>query len=312
MYYPYLRGKQFELLALREFAASVSGNACEVCPIIEPVKASLNGINLAIRKFKMFNFKYAIVLNPAIGELVGKSVDIYNSLEPELNGSSWVPALIITNDNLTQINSLIEEFHLQSVILICRGSIDADSSDLRDLLLKDEIASVVIEQDDRLLIRAIRTANKKIIRIDDKFKPQKRNSDYLQISEEKFSEEHFFYREDRFDGFSDYSVLPKDFIEGGMLPYAVAIHLTYKKNNEQIWLKHFVSDTNDDRSNIQGKFAEAASKAKSFFVGQSFQSEGLQELINYFDNGQFPGLGVLKKVSIKHHIELVNYLLTRS
>lgn len=37
MYYPYLRGKQFELLALREFA-NESANNRNIVPIIEPVK----------------------------------------------------------------------------------------------------------------------------------------------------------------------------------------------------------------------------------------------------------------------------------
>lgn len=40
MYFPYLRGKQFELLALREFANKNASNR-KIIPIIEPVKTHL-------------------------------------------------------------------------------------------------------------------------------------------------------------------------------------------------------------------------------------------------------------------------------
>jgi hypothetical protein len=48
------------------------------------------------------------------------------------------------------------------------------------------------------------------------------------------------------------------------MPRAVVIHLTYLKENEQIWIRHFTSTTNDSQANVQGKFAEAAKKAVDF------------------------------------------------
>ena len=50
MYYPYLRGKQFELIALREFAQQIQ-KEFHVCPIIEPVKSGLNSLKMAINLF---------------------------------------------------------------------------------------------------------------------------------------------------------------------------------------------------------------------------------------------------------------------
>ena len=44
MYYPYLRGRQFELLALRDFAESLQGSASQVFPIIEPVRENKNSL----------------------------------------------------------------------------------------------------------------------------------------------------------------------------------------------------------------------------------------------------------------------------
>ncbi|HEY9169416.1 MAG TPA: sce7725 family protein [Lutibacter sp.] len=40
MYFPYLRGKQFELIALRELCALFPEELNKISPVIEPVKAS--------------------------------------------------------------------------------------------------------------------------------------------------------------------------------------------------------------------------------------------------------------------------------
>jgi len=65
MYYPYLRGKQFELIALREFAASYDNY--KVIPIIEPVKLSFNSMSLAIKamKAKDLPFVFIIIHHPS-------------------------------------------------------------------------------------------------------------------------------------------------------------------------------------------------------------------------------------------------------
>ena len=150
---------------------------------------------------------------------------------------------------------------------------------------------------------------KNIIRLDNCFIERPRNVDYLSIPEEKFTEEHKFYHEDHFYGLSDYTALPKDFIDGGMLPYAVAIHMTYEKNSDEIYVRHFVSDTNDDQSNIQRKFFEAASKLKEFFSSKE-KTQAINELIQLLDNEKYPGLGVIKKLSIRNHLELMNRIMS--
>ena len=103
--------------------------------------------------------------------------------------------------------------------------------------------------------------------------------------------------------------LPKDFIDGGMLPYAIAIHLTYKREQKDIYIKHFVSNTNFDQSNVQKKFFEAASKVKSYFSNRE-RTAAIDELIKLVDDERYPGLGVIKKLSIRSHIELINNLLS--
>ena len=123
-----------------------------------------------------------------------------------------------------------------------------------------------------------------------------------------FFPKYKYYLDDGYEGFSDYTTLPREFIDGGMLPYAIAIHLTYKRNLGDIYIKHFVSDTNFDQSNVQKKFFEAASKVKAFFSNRE-RTPAIDELIKLVDDGKYPGLGVIKKLSIRGHMELINSLL---
>ena len=165
------------------------------------------------------------------------------------------------------------------------------------------------DSNSRISTRKLCKLHKNIIRLDNCFIERPRNVDYLNIPEEKFTEEHRFYHDDHFYGLSDDTALPKDFIDGGMLPYAVAIHMTYEKNSDEIYIRHFVSDTNDDQSNIQRKFFEAASKLKEFFLNRK-KTPAIEELIQLLDDEKYPGLGVIKKLSIRNHIELMNRIVS--
>lgn len=308
MYYPYLRGKQFELLALREFADIVTGK-CHVFPIIEPVKDSFNSMKIALKKLQSKEIPFAIILNPQCGDIINNTDLILAELEKELSETEyWMPAYIV-NNNSKKIRKQIEKLDFTNVMLICSDSVDANESDFVELINLPSTEKILISGDNRSLKRKLEKLGKDVIRLDDQFRPQKKNADYIGISEEKFTEEYLYFKKDGYSGFSDYTVLPKDFSEGGRLPYAVAIHLTYEKNKEEIRVRHFVSDTNDDNTNIQGKFGEAAEKAVGFFRQIKYSNSAIEELGRYYRDEQYPGLGVLKKISIKNHLELINSTL---
>ncbi|MNI44794.1 hypothetical protein D3C73_991890 [compost metagenome] len=95
-----------------------------------------------------------------------------------------------------------------------------------------------------------------------------------------------------------------------MLPYAVAIHLTYKDQaSGEIWIKHFTSDSNEDYSDTPGKFGEALDKLIAFIDLVQLNTIACDQFRDYHSRGAFPGLGVVKKLSIMHHIELIQGLI---
>ena len=66
MYYPYLRAKQFELKALREFSEEYSGSS--VVPILEPVKKQSAALERAVGDMMRNKMRFALVLNPTDGD----------------------------------------------------------------------------------------------------------------------------------------------------------------------------------------------------------------------------------------------------
>lgn len=304
MYYPYLRGRQFELIALREYALE-RGDKNNIIPIIEPVKKTFNSMKLALPKLFDGNVKFALILNPQVGDIKDIS-EITNALNVELSDhSKWIPAFILTN-NFKEISTYISDNNYTDIMLIFTDSTNTSSDDFNQFIESPRIKYIVTKEN-KTLKRRLKT--KDFILLNDNFKAQKRNSDYLTMPEEKFTEEHLFYSEENYCGFSDYTILVSDFIEGGAAPYAVAIHLTYQKENDEIWLRHFASITNDDQSNIQGKFEEAAKKAVHFLDTKNIHTHATEELRNYYNNQSYPGLGMVKKISIKHHLEMLNNCL---
>lgn len=308
MYYPFLRARQFELIALRELAAEEATQGV-IVPILEPVKETHNNLNLAHKVFQDKNQTAYLIVNPTIGELAGDS-SFYLEYLNELENSKFIPAFHYRN-NSEFINQSIESFGLSNCMIICQNDINPDDSEFKQLVAKAEVSSINVNDPNRnrTLHRFIKGLNKNYIRLDDLFEKQARNGDYLEIQEHRFSEEHIYYVEDGFSGFSDYTVLPSEYIDGGSTPRAVVIHLTYLNGENQIWIRHFTSETNDSISNVQGKFAEAAAKAVAYCRQSGLDNSAISELVSYYDNEHYPGLGTVKKISIKNHLLVISQFL---
>jgi hypothetical protein len=69
MYFPYFRGRQYEMLALREL---VSGRLLSksVVPVVEPVKLT-STFEGTLRAFSDTQSTIALIFNPTVGEFAG-------------------------------------------------------------------------------------------------------------------------------------------------------------------------------------------------------------------------------------------------
>jgi len=311
MYYPFLRARQFELIALRELALEGALEGV-ITPILEPIKDSMSAMNLALKVFRERSQQVYVVVNPVVGERIGNHEQFIEYLKSEdPRGTILLPAFHCNPQNLVYIEKSIEKFQLQSCMLICGNDLDGSLPKFKELVNSQGITAITLAEPEgnRSLTRFLQGSGKAIIRLDDKFEAMPRNVDYLELAEHRFSEEHAYYRDDKYTGFADYTTLSSGFIEGGGPPLAVAIHLTYLKDPKQIWIRHFTSETNDTTANVQGKFEEAARKAVKFCQSEGLNNSAIAELTEYVDEERYPGLGTVKKISIKNHLLVVGEYL---
>jgi hypothetical protein len=315
MYFPYLRGKQFELSALKEFAIKNPNNGC-IIPIIEPIKQQINIINSTIGAMIDNSMNFSIILNPTNGDYKHIDNDILSLLNIlQENKGKWIPAYVYRGDDPVNIIDHSDKYDIDQLMIIFPNGVDITNDKVMQLL-KDKKVMYIVNGNSvsRSSRKHLLDLSKCLISLKDSFKVKTRNADYLDNVDEFFSEDFAFYKADNLYGFSDYTIMGKDFIEGGMLPYAIAIHLTYAKTENELYVHHFVSDTNSNQSNIKGKFHEASKKIEPFYDEfEILHTDAVDEFIKKSNSTDgYPGLGYIKKLSIYNHLELINRLLSNN
>ncbi len=313
MYYPYLRGKQFELIALRELSGLIADTPHKISPIIEPVKNS-STLKSTISELKNKDINFNIILNPSVGDLTGSTAEIIETVSGEIGDyTNFQLAIIIDSKiGIPDIKEIIQDisFGFLGFSLIHFGV----NNKVEEIISTLEGSAPVINnivyfnKTSRRYYRSFSADTR--IGLDDYFNCLPKNSDYLSVPDSQFSEEHLYYKEDGYKGFSDFLTIGDNYSETGFLPYAVAIHLSYLEDDNKIRIKHFVSDSNDDTSDIGGKFAEAIEKLVNWCDENHIEETiGINQFKTLHDSGHFPGLGSIKKLSVMHHIELVKKLI---
>ncbi|HEY8688301.1 MAG TPA: sce7725 family protein [Chitinophagaceae bacterium] len=310
MYFPYLRCKQFELLALRETAQKI-GESKKISPILEPVKKSVAAFERGIDSLIENDINFTIILNPANGEFVTNTSALIEMINTKLNNYQNYQLGIIINQftNLDFITTELAQINsIRPITLIHTNRLN-DIEALAGWVVNYQIKyNLYGENFPVRRYRGIITPDTKVL-LDDKFRPQAKNADYINTPDEFFSDDHLYYEDDGFVGFSDFLTIGNDYAETGFLPYAVAIHLTYQKDNNQIWIRHFVSNSNSDTTDVAGKFGEALEKLIGFINENNITTDAANEFRELHRSAHYPGLGSLKKLSIKNHLELVHNLL---
>jgi hypothetical protein len=313
MYFPLIRGKQFELIALKDLSKQIA-NSMKVSPIIEPVKEVTAVLEKAIDTLMAYNINFTIILNPIEGEMKGSKKQIVADFIKKRLGDydNFQIGLYVNSeeDFKKQYQFATDNnFHKSNFVLIHNEQLD-DLETINEFIENYNVKYNVINFD-KVSKRYDRKFDRKtVITLNDAFKQQNRNSDYSNNIDEFFSEEYLYFSEDGYAGFSDYLTVGESYSEGGFLPYAVVIHLTYPDINQKIRIGHFVSDSNADAIDIAGKFAEAISKLMLFLENYpNFKTSATLEFSDLYQKQHYPGLGTIKKLSIVNHIELIIQLL---
>lgn len=319
MYFPYLRGRQNELLCLRELldAGKLSS---KVIPIIEPVKFS-STLFSTLTKFIEMGHQVIVIRNPEVGSFRKESGDMIKNIEKEsdekkkekirktLEGYKEVwnnpqiqKAYLVDDDVISMVREKKIDAKDVVMINIKKGNYRYYEEYGEEIIGKYTVVPKggdfedIIEDD--------------IIILEDSYRKAKRNIDYIENPDELFSRNHIVYKKRGFVGFSDFSMVGNDFDEAGFAPLAIAIHIMYFGNRDELKIHHFVSESNESISDPARKFEEAMNKLVNWGNFDIIpKTIGLDNLIECYNIGKFPGLGVIKKYSLMHHIQMMGEYL---
>lgn len=266
--------------------------------MIEPVRDSATLKN-TVELFQKVSHPLILIDNPQVGQfkLFEERIHTWTLVE----NSTIENALILTPDNYEQIIKDPPKF------IIFDGQHQPRDPKIWKELRQTE-AYFLLPDHSRFRIGL--SENKIIIK--DAFHSRKYIEAYSEKNDDFFSDDYLFFKEDGYSGFSDFTIEGSHYFDKGFPSRALVLHITYIDAYGNVRVKHFVSDSNDSAKDQALKFFEAAEKMKKWVLRNHDQlliTTGLLELIALYQQKKFPGLCVLKKWSLLHHLELVSQLL---
>jgi hypothetical protein len=304
MYHPYFRGKQYELITIREMADLFARSHFR--PIIEPVKESLVGLEKALTAVVDAEARATVIVNPHHGDLSSAGQSVTGLLRQEFLGLPAISAGILLKQETTlhEALSCYEEHRDHSPVFVHDGFAEAKRLvEKLGKLTKENMHVFFEESCGKLYQKHFAGATRILLR--DGFE-RMRNRDYEPIA--PFSDLHITYPDENMDGFGDFLIVGNSYSESGGPAYAIAIHITFidSDQDDSMWIHHFKSERQDSPADPAGKFGEALSsmiKELNRPKCKIVETGAIQEFRTLHQRGHFPGLGHVKKLSMNHHIE---------
>lgn len=304
MYYPYFRGRQYELIAIRESASLLAERG--FVPIIEPVREQLSGLRKTLDKLCEENARVILIMNPKIGDYSDDNTELKKSIDEDyLQQQNLIYGVLLTEKtSVDEAVKLCEAFD-KEIALVHVGFSQAKNLSQKIKGFENVNTSIFFESRCGKLYQSHFAYHSSCILIRDGFR-RMRNRDYP--TAEFFSDLHATFKLEGMNGFGDFLIVGDEYSEDGGPAYAVAIHITYidSDKDDGMHIYHFKSDRQDTPKDPAGKFAEALEKlirALDHSDSKILETEAVAEFRELYRKGHYPGLGYVKKLSMKHHIE---------
>lgn len=317
MYFPVLRGKQNELLALREIKQKLATFQV-IKPIIEPVKSETRQLLRCLEELGTSGIECILICNPMCGELENnnrKISELVTSISNSQSNTSFAYYLH-EGSTLSEVNDFLDLIGDRRFYFIHRSAYAAPV-ELMSLPAIENLQAHIFIAGTVSRRYQQQFANFNCVVIADNFNKLARNADYSSIPVELFSDQYLTYRDDRLHGFGDFLTIGSDYSEGGWAAYTVAIHLTFEDQaSHEVWIRHFLSNTRTVAPAAEApEMVQEALEDVANFLDENTHIEqystACAELRDMYESGRSTNLGTLKKLSVKNHMELMIHLLSR-
>jgi hypothetical protein len=309
MYFPYFRGKQYELITIRETAKLLAER--NFCPIIEPVREQINGLRKTLSTLEEAGADAIVIVNPDIGHHRDNGDTLVTFLREEFTDSRTIKYGVLAkeDDQLNDVVRLCHNLRDKSIALVHAGF--ADGKALAEQIARNESVntSIFLEatsgKSGKLYQRHFQNQPCRVL-VRDGF-VKRRNKDHPDLPE-FFSDLHITYAMENATSFGDFLIVGNEFSDSGGPAYTVAIHITFidPTKDDAMMIQHFKSDDQETPENPAGKFADALKKLLTAVDAEGshiLNTTAIQEFRELAEKRHYPGLGSVKKLSMRHHIE---------
>lgn len=297
MYFPIIRGKTFDLLAIKELKRrDLLGD--KIIPIIEPDEITNHLIN-TLKTYVNNKSEIGLIMESRVSELpFGDYIKEEKNEEfGKLLESPYIIKIFFSDKDIYR------KTNNQNSSAIIWDDIDFDyydESESRKKGIKYNLGK------DSSFLRDLEIDGK--VALEDSFDKQPRNVDYQGRQNYLFSNLHL---QKNSGGFGDYTIVGKHYSRNGGPARAVAIHIVHFDNNDYLRISHYVSDSNDTTDDVNGKIGEALTHLVNDPILTDVESHGLNELRKLKETGKSTNLAKIKQFSIMHHLEIMNEFLEK-
>ena len=310
MYYPFLRGKQNEIMAVRELIKN-NKLSKKIIPIIEPMRKNTSTLRILLEMITDANNgnEIIIIINPAHGDYKKDNKSLIEFIKKYTSKSDFViVGILINNSNVSIISKVDEEFNDSRKAIIYLSE-NRSAVELIRKLNNVEL-NICFDQNTSGYFRK---DIDNVVMLSDVFPKMETSSDYEHNVEKEFTEDHISYIEKGYKGFADFATVGDSVIEGDYAPppKVFVLHTTYKKEDEKLYLRHFCSKVHSDIQNRAFnnlKYLDLRENLiSSNLVGNLIpKTISLDEVIT---NSKPRSSGYLKRISVKHHLEILTSIL---
>lgn len=299
-YYPYFRGRMYDLLALRALCEQGQLGP-HIVPIIEPVRDSKE-LQQTVTTLIASAQPFSLIANPQVSVYGLNTVKLHPL--PDLGAYPFYhPGAILAADFSADYLTTTPG---QTSLLVAPNYPLLQAYQHTQVL--QQVGGILIPDEARLH----QLAADRAILLTDALPSPAHVADYQDLADTYFAPAYWSQSPVGYQGFGDYSLMGHVYFEHGMPSRAIALHVIYVTVKGDLRIHHFVSDSNDSMRGQKKKFFEALTKltawAPTHLTGLN-RTPALTALLAYANQNKFPGLGVVKKLTIMHHLQLMQRLL---
>ncbi|KJL29550.1 sce7725 family protein [Microbacterium oxydans] len=305
MYFPYLYSRQAELNAVSDVSSNF-GSPQRIFPLIEPVEPAAKLISTLTDLKSKAKAAYVIV-NPHQGKLSKSAVATawQSDFAAMLADSAVVyPTFKETAaTTLKDIASFVAAYPGRKIGIVLATSKLAPGDLAKALSGSDYTVFFLATASSANYLAALGPA--RTVDVSDNFRSEARNKDYS--GEEWLGNNHTSWSAAGRRGFSDFTMLPGTYKDGGGPVGAIAIHLTYALGSD-LWIQHFISTTDEQTDPQATKFKEVLGdiqRQRAVTPSRFELSPGLSSYETQRASGNYTNLSGNKRQQVSHHIHTV-------